>query len=335
MDQKLQGKCDLLADNYLIAAKSAKMDFRQAAALAALIYTQNDQVASEAAIRGSRALLKSKVSGFNNLRGNVNLALLTKMSLSDDPEAYLDRVMEVYSIIARGRIIRTEYEALAASAIADFAQPNQYEDIVARTRDMLDKMSKQHPLLTTSGDTTLASLLVMSGVDADATLSEAEECFTKLKKNGGFTMAKNALQAVSLVLALNEGPAEMKCTRFIQMREALKKAKSKIYADQLPIIAALSCVDFPVEQLVSEIHDVDLYLKGKKGFGGLLGLGAQMRRLMASALVLQIHTDAGDAGSASVSNSALTSVLVQQVVEAIIFMMIMIAVTTTAASSSH
>ena len=334
MNPTIQNKCDLLVDNYYNCWTAAKLDFRQSAALGGLIYTQKNQAANEQTIRSCRRILKKKVGMFNNLRGNTNLALLCKMGMAFNPEAYLDEVLYAYSFIQKKHTYRTEYQALAASCIADFAKPEQFESIVDEAEDILQLMSKKHPLLTSSEDLTLAALLAMADLDVETTLDEADACYNNLKETGSFKLVKNSLQSISMVLALHEGSAEEKCARFMQMRDGLKTANSRMGSSQLPVIAALACMDVPIEQLIEEIHDADVYLKGKWGFSNVIGLGAQMRRVMASAIVLQVHGEELGRKNAASSNSAVTAVLVEQIIQQIIMMIIITAVVVSTVTSS-
>ncbi len=321
MDTYLTQKCDLLAENYLVTKDSAKLDFEQAAALGALLYTSENVQANEQNIRANRALLRSKVGALNNLRGHANLSLLCKMDLQDDPEAYLDNVLEAYECLKKHKVFHSEYEALTASCMTDLIEPDQYQAVADQAWDVIDKMRAAHPLLTGREDITVAALLVISGLDIDATMTEAEECYLYLKEEH-FKLAKDALQSVSMILALSNKPVQEKCERFIALRNALKDAGSKVYADQLPVIAALVDSDTPVEAIVDQIHEADEYLKTKKGFHGILGLGAQMRRLLAAALLLQTY-DEKKMSTATATTNALASVLVMTAIITIVMIIIM------------
>ena len=333
MDTRLTEKCDMLAENYLVARSSAKLDFEQAAALGALLYTAENVQANEQNIRENRAILKSKVGILNNLRGYANLSLLCKMDLKDDPEAYIDNVLEAYECLKKRKVIHTEYEALTASCMADLITPEQYQAVADQAWDIIDKMRASHPLLTGREDITIATLLVISGLDIDATLTEAEECYYYLKGEH-FKLAKDALQSISMVLALSDKPVQEKCERFIALRNALKEAGSRVYADQLPVIAALVDSDSPIEEIVNQIHEADEYLKTKKGFHGILGLGAQMRRLLSAALLLQTY-DEKKISTATATTNALASVLVETVIITIIMIIIMTTAIVMANNANH
>ena len=333
MNERIKAKCDLLAENYNVVQSSAKLDFAQAAALGALIYTGKNANAVEQDIRNNRKLLHSKVSAFSNLVGHTNVALLCKMSLSDDPEAYLDKVISAYSNLKRG-IFHSEYEALAASCIADNADPSRYEEIGQKAVEILDKMSELHPWLTGAEDSSIAAMLAMTGLDIDATLAEAEECYKEIK-NARFTLSKDALQAVSMILALNSKSKEEKCEYFNRLRNELSNTKSEIFGDQLPILAAFVNVNESTEQIAADIDEANRYLKEKSGFGDWFGIGYKMRVTLAAAVVLQAYQDeAGECAIAEAANNAMASIIAQQIVIDIVMTMIIIAVVVSS-SSNH
>ena len=331
MDAKLQAKCDLLAENFKTVRHSARLDSEYAASLGALICTGEDARASEADIRRNRELLRDKVGAFNNLRGNVNVALLCKMSLAKDPEAYLDKVVGAYGALKQGRVFHSEYEALAASVMADHADSIRFDDVARRTQEVLALMNARHPLLTDSADTTVAALLAMSGLDIEATLADAEKCYETLKDDH-FTLAKDALQSVCMVLALGGGmPVEERCARFREIRQALKDRKERMDAEQLPILAALVDADETPDQVAAELEEAEKYLRGKSGLGGIFGLGRQMRMVLAAAVMLQVKDEArGRVGVAQASGNALAAVITQQIIEMIILVSIM-----TVTATSH
>ena len=334
MDEKLRAKCDLLAENYLITQNSAKLDWSQAAGLGALIYTNMNITASESDIRSNRALLKKKVGAFNNLRGYTDLALLCKMSLKSNPEAYLDNVMAAYDNLRFG-FFHSEYEALAASSVADFAEPSQYAAVGQKTSEILDVMQKQHPMLTGHEDVSVAALLAMSDMDVEAKLAEADACYEELKHDH-FTFAKDALQSVSMILALSDTPVEEKCARFRALRSSLGDAGTHMFACQLPMLAAMVDTDVPVEQVAKDIDEAAKYLKKKKGFGDILGMGHRMRGVLASAIVLQTYQEQADVSAVNAAaGNAAASVVAQQIILAIIMTIIItsVVVSTTSANS--
>mgnify|MGYP004444582065 FL=1 len=331
MDANLAKKIDLLAQNYITVSKSGKLEFGQAACLGALMFTQNDAVADEAKIRACRKILKGRVSILSNFRGCTNLALLCRMALQEDPEAYLDDVMCAYKALSAKKTFRSETLVFAAEAMTEGVEEDRYAQVAEDSWAVIEKMKSNHPLLTSQSDATLAAMLVMSGLDVDAVLSEAEEIYERMKGTG-FKLHKNALYSISIILALSDKPVEEKCQRFTELRNALKVAGHRIWANELPVLAAFVNIDAPNETIVEQICATDSVLSKKKGFTNLLGCGAEMRRLFAAALVLQAHEE-DKFGPATSQSSALASVIVEQVIMTIILIIVVTSVSVS--SSSH
>ena len=334
MDANLKAKCDLLADNYKITQNAAKLDFSQAAGLGALIYTNMNIRADESVIRSNRKILKHKVGALSNLRGHTNIALLCKMSLKRDPEAYLDNVVSAYKLLNYG-VFRSEYEALAAASIVDFVDPSQYQAIAQKTGQILTEMSRNHPMLTGHEDVAVAALFAMSDLDVEAKLAEAEACYENLRHDH-FTFAKDALLSVCMILALSEKPIEEKCERFRQLRNAVNSTDIYMFAGQLPMLAAMVDTDATVDQVARDINEASHYLKGKSGFGSILGMGSSMRNVLASAMALQVYQEDAKASAATATaGNVAAGAIAQQIVLAIVMTIIIIAVVSSSNSSSH
>ena len=320
MNAQLQKKAELMAANSAVVRKSSKLDFQQASNLGALMLTTQNVQANEPAIRSCRAILKSRVGIFNNMRGPAtNVALLARMSVESNPEAYLDQVLNAYHAITEGKVFRNESLAFTAMTFADNLQPEEYEAAAQKSWATLAKMRAAHPLLTDQSDMTLAYLLSHSDIDATQVLEEAEECYSTLKTRG-FFLNKETLQNVSVILALSPAPAAQKCARYNEIKDALKAAGHRIGSMEQAIIAGFVDLAVPTEQIVAEIGEVDEFLKHKPSFGAFT-CGAQLRRMYAADLVLQTHTDSA-AAAATASNSVTTTV-VYQIISLIIMIIIM------------
>lgn len=132
MNDVLKLKCDLIEKNYKACRSGAKASMSQAVSLAALIYTAKNKLATEEEIRANRAILKEKTGAFSNLRGLTNLALLAKMSEQEDPGKFIENVIAAYDEI-KGKVIRSEFHALAAQVIAENVDPENYADMADKT----------------------------------------------------------------------------------------------------------------------------------------------------------------------------------------------------------
>ena len=321
MNEKLQAKIDLIADNYITVSKSGRLDMTMVASLGALLFTAENVTADEQKIRDCRKILKDKTGVFSNFRGYTNLATLCRMTMQEDPEAWLDSVLKAYECVAEGKakLLRSESLVLTAMAIAAQADPADYQRVANEAWELLHKMSEVHPLLTGQEDLTVAAMMVMGGLDADAVLAEAEDIYERLKPTS-FKLNKDVLQSISMIMALSDKPVEEKCAWFASLRQALKDAGHKLAWDQLAVLAAFVNVDATIPEIVEQIAAADDELKHRKGFG-MMTCGAGLRRLYCAALVLQTYnSDAADI--AADQANALVSLIVQQITAAIILAVI-------------
>lgn len=323
MDQKLQEKCDLIAQNYEIVHKSGKLSFQCAANLGALMFTSAGKLANEETIRQNRELLKSKVGIFSNFRGPINLAILCKMSMHDNPQDYIDSVLRVYQILTENRVIKTEYMAMTAVQIVDNANPADYEKVCAEANTILETMRKVHPLIITSEDLSICALLAMSNLDVANLMIEAEKCYEALDDKV-FKFSKDQLQTAALIMSMSQKPLEEKVQRYNNLRELLKEDSHRLPSQYTSILAAFTDSDKSNEEIVEIIAEVDDYLKHKHGFG-MLTLGGALRRVFAIALVLQNYEE-DKAGQSIAASNSITSMIVETVIMEIITTIIIMTV---------
>lgn len=325
MNEKLQAKVDLIAENYVVVERSGMLSASQAASLGALILTAEDAKADEESIRACRKVLKSKADALSNFRGATNLATLCRMSLQDDPEAWLDDVMDAYEHIGSGvaKVFRQENMVFTAMGIAAMAEPADYAYIAEESWAVLERMSKAHPIITGYDDLGVISMMVMAGLDVDEALAEVDEIY-KCLETTDFAFNKDALQTISVLMALSDKPVEEKCARFTALRDALKASGHKLDWVHLTVLAAFTDVDATVEEIAQQIAQVDDALKHRRGFGPFL-CGEKLRRLYAASLVLQVY-DQADAGIAAGQAGALSTIIAQQIAQAAVTTSVIVAV---------
>ena len=90
MNESLHQKCELLAENYTLIAKDFKWDLDIMCIVAALSYTNSHRKADTAGMKACREILAKKEGIFSDLRSTTELALLSKMAVDNNTEAYLD-----------------------------------------------------------------------------------------------------------------------------------------------------------------------------------------------------------------------------------------------------
>ena len=331
MNQTLQAKCDQLVANDRIIKKAGFFESTSLVKLGSLLYMFGNATPDADRIKACRKILKSKVGIFSNFRGTLGFIVPIKMSLADDPEAYIDDTIRIYERLTEGKLFAGEMLAMTALAIKDLCPAERFDEVVANTREAYARMRKAHPLLTNQYDMVLIALMCIMGSDIDAMLASTEELYNELRARG---LSGDASQASSMVLALTDAPAERKVDDFLELYAALKDAKHATPRnDSMAIYAPFVGVSVPLDTVVADISEVDTWLKGQKGYGAL-GVGKTVRRLFAAAVTLDAYEESSEYSQATASASAIAQSIVEQIV-LVVTMIILISAINAASASSH
>ena len=332
MKQSLQERCEVQVRNEKALRKGHFLEHEQVLKLAAMMYANAGREVDQAYIKECKKILKSKVGLLSNFRGTMQYLVQVKMSLADDPEAYIDGVLAVYQRLKEGLILPGEMVAMAALTIYENAPAGSYDEVVDKTRDAYSKIKAQHRFLTGEEDIALVALMVIADIDPDEVAEKAEELYLMLKER--YLPGSDTPQSAAMVLALSNKPAEQKVEDFFALYDACKEAKHATSKDKsMTIYATYADLDADRAEIVAEIGEVDDWLKKQKGYGAL-GVGKSVRRLLAATFVLE---DRQREMAAPVAST--TSAVAQAIVEELLMILISIIVTTyvisAAASSSH
>ena len=326
MTELLQELCELQIENEKAVRKASFLEFDDVIKVGALFYTAKRMTPDAEKIRACKEILKRKTGFFSNFRGLLMFAIQVKMSVSPDPEAYLDAVLAIYKKLAEGRILPGEILAMAAMTIYDQSQGRDVDLVIAEVKESYARIKQKHKFLTDENDISFIALMVLSGKDVDQTLEEVETLYTALKER--FRMPSDTAQSAALVLSMSRKPVDQKVESFIGLYEALKEVKhATSKAKAMSVYAAFTDLAVPREQLVEEIGEVDDWLKHQKGYGFLSS--SDVRRVMAATLALQLH----ESQSAIPLQTEASTVVSQLIAEEVIFTMIMIIVISISASN--
>lgn len=328
MNNTLQTKCDLLAENRNLISKGFMLEHSMLKIASALVYTQEGKIADIDYLKECRGILRRNEGIFSDFRGLCELLVSSRLAQKDDPERFMDDIASVYKMLHEGKIFGSRYMVLAAISICDAKRAADAREIIAKTDALLKGMKKQHPFLTSDEDTSFAVLLAMTDKDVETILEELEQNYQNLKKN--FMFHDNAVYSLAQVLTMQEGSSNEKCEKAVDIFNAFKDAGAKYGKDyELSSIGALVGMNVEIGEMVADIVEASSFLKEQKGFGGLDISGKT--RLMFSAL-LYAGTFADE--NAVSKASALESTLAMIITEEIVFMMMMVVMTSSAAANS-
>lgn len=195
MTELLQELCELQIENEKAVRKASFLEFDDVIKVGALFYTAKRMTPDAEKIRACKEILKRKTGFFSNFRGLLMFAIQAKMSVSPDPEAYLDAVLAIYKKLAEGRILPGEILAMAAMTIYDQSQGRDVDLVIAEVKESYARIKQKHKFLTDENDISFIALMVLSGKDVDQTLEEVETLYTALKER--FRMPSDTAQSAA------------------------------------------------------------------------------------------------------------------------------------------
>lgn len=327
MKELLLAGCELFADNKDLIHKVFQWDYDIMSVAGSIIFTGAGQVADEEKLKECRKILKKNAGSLSVFRNSMEIPVVCKMILSEDPELYLMKITEIYKKLHKGRILDSNYLALAAACIHDGQMDDQVDQIIEKTKTLMKRIEKEHPFLTSDEDTSTAALLAMTHKSVDEIIYETEECFKIM--NVKFPGHKNAIQSLSHVLTVEEGDLLQKCEKVSGIYDALKRKKLKFGLEsELAALGALVNVKATPEEIADDIFDAAEYLKKRKGFGDW-DMGKQTRLLFAALMVAQASAKYDP------DTTALGSTIALVIAEEITFMLIMASCAATSSSSVH
>ena len=212
--------------------------------------------------------------------------------------------------------------------ICDQHKVEQADEVIEKMKDIMEKMKKEHPLLTASEDMPLATVMALMSEDTEKQISEMEECYDILKRK--FPFHNDAVQGLCQVLCLSGSGTEEKCAKAEKIFDALKKKGVKYGKDtELAALGALVDLDMEPEDIAEEIREVSDLLQAHKGFGNIT-LGKEYRAMFAALLVAQEYSSEVVSSDATSIGSALALIIAEEIV-----MLILIASTTAATSATN
>ena len=332
MRPSLQERCEVQIRNEAALHKGAKLELEQVVKLAAMMHANAGRDVDVERLKECKRILKDKVGVFSNFRGYMQYLVQVKMALSDDPNAYIDGVLDVYQRLKEGIKIPGEMVAMAATTIYENCPLESRAEVVDKTRKVYAKLKEQHRFLTGEEDMALIALMILAGIDPDQAADKAEELYVMLKDR--YLPGSDTPQSAAMILALSDKPAEQKAADFVDLYETCKAAGHATSKDKaMAIYATFADLDADRAEIVAEIGEVDEWLKKQKGYGAL-GVGASIRRLFAATLVLEDRQNT-DATAATGATNAVAQAIVEELVLILISIIVTAIVVNTVVCSSH
>ena len=302
MNEKLLERCDLLVKNRAAIHKSFFLENELMAVAAALVFTDEGREADIEKMKSARKLLNKNTRLLSNLRDIIELVILSKMALANDPEKYLEDFLSVYNKMIKGKFLENDYMALASVTILDYGLEDECDEIIERANEITKRMNKDHPILTSVDDTSFIVFLAITRKNVDQILADLTEGYDYIKS------AKTGINAdptyeLCEVLAVSYGDMTSKCDKIIKIYKALEKQGSD-YTSGYVVSALGSLIDSEMdpEKLANEIVESEVYLKDQKGFGNT-SMDRSTRVMYAVLLTAGVYGSGREAGNSIISNT--------------------------------
>ena len=330
MNSEFTRKLELLASNKKAIDKGFYFEMGISQVVAGLLFASAGKEADIEKMKDARAILKKKAGMFSAFRDATELVVLARMALEADMERYINDLIDVFNVIKKGKVFEDSYMVLTAMIIVDRDRKADAESIKETTDEIMNRMSKLHPILTSSEDLALAALLAMSGRSVDAVIDDMEVCYQYTKKELKVKAENNSIQALSQILAVTEGDMKAKCDKVAELFAAFKENGSKFGTYlEFPALGTLLDVQVPTDVLVPEIIEAADFLKKSKGFGGL-SMDKKTRLMFAALIASQVYSDGSDAATYGAINNAVitSSAIAMAIAEEVAIMVIMMCAAT-------
>ncbi|MBQ8951252.1 MAG: DUF4003 family protein [Eubacterium sp.] len=325
MKERIREKCDLLMMNTDKLAREFKWSETLMNIAAALVFTNADREVDIEKLRECRDIVKKNAGVFSSLRSSAESIITGKMALTDDPMRYFRDVKSVYDRLSKSVFSDGQYLVQAAISIVDAGKFDEADEIIIKFKELYKKMSKEHPMLTSSEDIIFAVLLIMTGKSVDTIITEMEDCYTYLKKELKIRVGANEIQGLSEVLALSDGNMREKSDRALRIYDAFSERGVKYGKEynEFASLGALIDIDVETRVLVDEIIEAADYLKGNKKFGSW-SMDKKQRLMFAAMLVGDSYSADASVITGTTIGSTVAMVIAEEVAIIMCLMIVMI-----------
>ena len=307
MDAALQNMCERFIENRDRVKAAFKWDSSLIYPACANLFCAAGREADPDRLAQCKQLIKEQTGVFSNFRGNVRPALACMLSMEDDSEGKLGRVISNYQLLKQ-EFWGSGYLVLVSYYLTDLARNQDAASFAERGKALYRRMKKEHPFLTSQEDSVFAVLMAVSEKNDDALVEDMEACYRLLKRR---FFSANAVQTASHVLALSDDSPDEKVERMMALYDAILQAGGKYGRDfELAVLAAQAVLPIDPASAATDMLDADAYLARQKGYG-FWGAGRRARMMHAAMIVSDVYSPQLQADAAAMTGT-LAMIAAQQ-----------------------
>lgn len=309
MREQYIARLELFANNAQRIKKAFAWQNAMVNRLAALLYTAENKVADDEAIRASYELIKEHTGLFSSFRGTSVISIAALLSLSAEQETQLTNTLAVYDLMKDTKFRASDYLVVAAYQIAANSTSDQYVRTVERAKMFYDSMKAKHRFLTGQDDYIFAAMLGLSDIDVDKGIDRMEQLYTTLKPE---FLSGNSVQALTQVLVLGEEASEA-ADHVLALRDAFRARGIRLDKEYtLSSLGVLSLLPSNSEDIVTDVSETYEFLRTQKGFGSW-SIGKQELLLLSAALVaFKYVEDVRNGVITTMLSTSITNIVIAQ-----------------------
>lgn len=313
MTDAIREKCELLALNRADIRKHFLFENSLMSIVAGLIFTSAGKEADIDKMKSCRKLLNRKTRLLSNLRDIVELALLSKMALSDSPEQYLEDLISVYAKVQKGKFLENDYMVMASIVILDHQLQNESDEIVSKANELMKRMNSDHPILTAVDDTSFIFFLAIAGKSVDTILADLEESYNYITSTYKTTLGSDPVYELCEVLAVTFGDMKDKCDKVMRIYNSLVKTDFEYgTGSAFSALGAFAGIDVEPGFIAEEISSTEKYLKTMKGFSEP-SVDKKTRIMCAAVIVADVYGSIPEAAGNSMISNTLSLIWVKKI----------------------
>lgn len=299
MRTELKSLCEDFIENRDAVKKAYRMENAYLHPVCAVIFMNNGIKADLNRLSYCGSLLKKNTGAFSSFRGISRPVTVSMLSVGD-PEKKIKKALAAYTSLKK-YFSANAYLPLTAMLISDKVDEGDFYSVSQRSKEIYDLMRGEHPFLTSAEDCVFAALIALSGQRPSDAITETERCYLLLKEK---FFSANAVQSLSHVLALCEGPAEDKCRKTVELFDALKANGMRYGTEyELSTLGVLAMLPDEQSEIISDLAEVDGFLSSQKGYG-FWGLGKRQRLMHAGMIVTAAHLSSKEPAESTMALSA-------------------------------
>ncbi|MCR5322536.1 MAG: DUF4003 domain-containing protein [Lachnospiraceae bacterium] len=137
MKEKIRERCELLKKNRKAIAREFSLENDLMSVAAGMIFTGAGREADLEMLKECKNILAKHTGIFSRFRKNVDLVLESRMAMSDDPEKYIEAVIDTYNKIRKAKMKDNDFTIIAAVLLCELGKTDKLNEVMERYGELM------------------------------------------------------------------------------------------------------------------------------------------------------------------------------------------------------